>query len=88
MRHLVAGFALGAVLIASPLVAQSGPKTGSLATPTPRPTPPPAKLEVLPLNTSVAASALPIGTEADIYCSGWIGAAEEPFSGIVSSAEM
>lgn len=87
MRHLAAGFALGAVLIASPLVAQSGLKTGSLATPTPQPTPPPAKLEVLPLNVSATTSALPVGTEADIYCTGWIDAEEVPFTGTITAAE-
>lgn len=84
MRHLSAGCVLGALLLSGPVLAQ---KTGSLQTPTPRPTPPPAKVEVLPLYSSAASSALPIGTEADIYCSGWIGAPDEPYSGIVSSAE-
>jgi len=78
MRHLTAVIAsvigFGAVVASGPLVAGDSQVPGG----------PIEKLQVTRANTNIP---LPIGIEADVYCSGWIGDMEESFPGSIRSAE-
>jgi hypothetical protein len=47
----------------------------------------PSKLEFLEVRSSAVSGPLPIGTEDDVYCSGWIGTDSEVFLGTLASAE-
>src|SRR5262249_42650541 len=47
----------------------------------------PSKLEFLEARSSAVSGPLPIGTEHDVYCSGWLGEEVESFLGTVASAE-
>ncbi|MEO6324457.1 MAG: hypothetical protein ABIT01_13920 [Thermoanaerobaculia bacterium] len=46
------------------------------------------KIETLSATASVSVGPIPIGVEADVYCTGWLGELEEPFTGDISSAEL
>jgi hypothetical protein len=73
MRRLVTRAAVGAVLLgfAAASKAQPGQKIERV--------PPPA--------TQAVSAPLPVGIEADVYCSGWVGEPNERFPGSVTSAE-
>jgi hypothetical protein len=77
MRHALAVLVLGASLSMPPgLEAASGPGPA-----------PQAPIERVTYQKAAANAPLPIGIEADVYCSGWLGDPNEKFLGTVASAE-
>jgi len=77
MRHALAVLVLGAALsMPSGLDAASGP---GLALQAP--------IERATYQKAAANAPLPIGVEADVYCSGWLGGPNERFPGTIASAE-
>lgn len=76
MRHLAAAVVLGLGAVTVPALAEGGQQNR------------PPQIERIPVNTrSAYSSPRPIGTEDDVYCSGWIGEVDEVFPGSIMSAE-
>lgn len=48
----------------------------------------PAVIEQAPTERISATAPFPVGWEDDVYCSGWIGAKDDPFTGRIVSAEL
>jgi hypothetical protein len=48
---------------------------------------PVGKIETLSAASSVSGGPIPIGVESDVYCTGWLGELEEPFTGNIGAAE-
>jgi hypothetical protein len=48
---------------------------------------PPTQIEVAPVERLSKAAPFPVGWEDDVYCTGWIGSAEEPVTGRIVAAE-
>ena len=94
MRQLVAVLTLGATAFLSGRLEAAdsrSAKTSSLAeaaafSPQSGETPI-GKIETLSATPSVSVGPIPIGVEADVYCTGWLGEFEEPFTGRIASAE-
>lgn len=73
MRHLVPVLVLGAAISAPPAGAQEPP--------------PQALLEKIAA-TSASKGPVPIGTDDDVYCSGYVGDPDETFAGSIIDGEM
>jgi hypothetical protein len=73
MRHPLAAISAGVLLAAHLASAQAVP---------------PSKIEVAPRRPVSISGPIPVGAEADVYCSGWLGEVEESFAGRIVSAEQ
>jgi hypothetical protein len=94
MRQLVAVLTLGATAFLSGRLEAADSRSGkpsSLAEAaafSPQVSDAPAsKIEALSATASVSVGPIPIGVEADVYCTGWLGELEEPFTGDIAAAE-
>lgn len=77
MRHLAAAVVLGLSAVATTAALAGGAEQTR-----------PTQIERIPsTTTSLYTSPRPIGTEDDVYCSGWIGETDEVFPGAIMSAE-
>jgi hypothetical protein len=94
MRQLVAVLTLGATAFLSGRLEAADSRSakpsslGEAAAFSPQSAEPPAKIETLSASASVSVGPIPIGVEADVYCTGWLGEMEEPFTGAIVSAEV
>jgi hypothetical protein len=79
MRHSVAALALGAVALATVPLGAAGPESAPLA--------PQVQIETPIYGAPTSNAPLPIGSEHDVYCSGFLGSLDQPFSGTIASAE-
>lgn len=74
MRHPLGTLTVGALLAATLVVRADEGIPGS-------------RIETAPRRPVPISGPLPVGVEADVYCSGYLGDAEEPFTGTVVAAE-
>jgi hypothetical protein len=83
MRHPLAALTAGILLAATPVLRADEPRTLSQG--------PPAvsgsRLEKIVRSPQIVTGPIPIGVEADVYCSGYLGELAEVFPGAVVSAE-
>jgi hypothetical protein len=87
MRHPLAALAAGILLAATPLLRAADEPRAAL-TREPAATPPPqSQIETIVRAPVTVSGAIPIGVEADVYCSGYLGEMSEVFPGTIVSAE-
>jgi hypothetical protein len=79
MRHRTAVPLLGLALCAPALWA-AGPAQQQPANPS-------VRIEMLQAPGSNENAPMPLGTEHDVYCDGWLGELREPMAGVIASAE-
>lgn len=85
MRHPLAALAAGILLAAQPfLLASDEPRTPLTKKP---PAVSGSRLETVAREPVTVSGPIPIGVEADVYCSGYLGEQDEVFPGTIVSAE-
>lgn len=88
MRQCLAALTAGVVLAAGLVArAESGsPSTAVLSREAAEA--PPARIEAAPRRLPPVSGPLPVGSEADVYCAGYLGDVEEAFAGRLVAAEQ
>jgi hypothetical protein len=87
MRHPLAALAAGILLAATPVLRAADEPRAALTREPAAATPPQSQIETIARAPVAVSGAIPIGVEADVYCSGYLGERSEVFPGAIVSAE-
>jgi hypothetical protein len=88
MRHPLAALAAGILLAAMPLLrASDEPRAALSREPVAASPAPQSRIEKIVRAPQIVTGPIPIGVEADVYCSGFLGEPAEVFPGTIVSAE-